>query len=277
MKIGLIAMSGVRVFDPELAKLGVTLPGFVRRGEVIASLPSLGLLTVGGLTPGEHEIEYLEVDRLEEVSDWPQFDLVGISSLTARIEDAYRVANQYRRAGVKVVMGGLHVSQLPDEARQHCDTVVINGAEGIWPQVVSDAAAGRLLPRYQGATDRVFEPDQYVRPRFDLLANRSYNRITIQTSRGYPRACEFCGASLMITRRFNQKPVARVMEEIREARRRFDHPFVEFAGDNTGAFLNQSPTEVIDSETHRGTESKGGKRRRQWILQAGAASHPNLW
>ena len=59
MRIGLIAMSGVRVKSAELAALGVTLPGFVRRGKVIASLPSLGLLTVAGLTPPKHEVSYI--------------------------------------------------------------------------------------------------------------------------------------------------------------------------------------------------------------------------
>lgn len=233
MNIGLIAMSGVRVFNPELAALGVTLPGFVRRGRVIASLPSLGLLTVAGLTPPGHEVTYLEVDALDTVTDWPEFDLVGISSLTARIEDAYVVAARYRARGTRVVMGGLHITALPEEALAHCDAVVVNGAEGAWPQVVRDAAAGRLQRRYVGATDGVFAPPLYAEPRFDLLAGRAYNRVTVQTSRGCPRACEFCGASLLITRRFNQKPVAQVLAEIRAAKRSFRQPFFEFADDNT--------------------------------------------
>ena len=87
MKIGLIAMSGVRVKTKELADLGVTLPGFVRRGKVIAALPSLGLLTVAGLTPAHHDVEYLEVDDLGELEHLPDFDLVGLSSFTARIGD----------------------------------------------------------------------------------------------------------------------------------------------------------------------------------------------
>jgi radical SAM superfamily enzyme YgiQ (UPF0313 family) len=233
MNIGLIAMSGVRVFNPELAALGVTLPGFVRRGRVIASLPSLGLLTVAGLTPPGHEVTYLEVDALDEVAEWPEFDLVGISSLTARIKDAYAVAARYRARGTPVVMGGLHVSVLPDEALGHCDAVVVNGAEGVWPLVVQDAAAGRLQRRYVGATDGVFAPRLYAEPRFDLLAGRAYNRVTVQTSRGCPRACEFCAASLLIARRFNQKPVAQVLAEIRAAKRWFRQPFFEFADDNT--------------------------------------------
>jgi len=237
MNIGLIALSGVRVRTKELAELGVTLPGFVRRGQVIASLPSLGLLTVAALTPPEHDVAYLEVAELKSSTVLPEFDLVGISSLSAQIDEAYAIADAYRARGTKVVMGGLHVSSLPDEALQHCDAVVIGGAEGVWPQVVAAAVQGSLRPRYFGATDNLFTPENYVRPRFDLLAGRPYNRVTVQTSRGCPRACEFCAASLLITKRFNQKPVALVAEEIRAARQWMDQPFFEFADDNT--FLNK--------------------------------------
>lgn len=272
MNIGLIALSGVRVRTKELAELGVTLPGFVRRGKVIASLPSLGLLTVAALTPPGHEVTYLEVAELKasegvkdvrassprpsppaevrhpteeremgaegiSVRDLPQFELVGISSLSAQIDEAYAIADAYRARGTPVVMGGVHVSSLPDEALQHCDAVVIGGAEGVWPQVVKDAASGKLKAKYYGATDEVYAPASYVQPRFELLAGRPYNRITVQTSRGCPRACEFCAASLLIAKKFNQKPVSLVMKEIRSARQWIDQPFFEFADDNT--FLNK--------------------------------------
>ena len=96
MRVGLIAMSGVRVKSAELAALGVTLPGFIRRGKVIASLPSLGLLTVAALTPPPHEVTYLEVADLRSPPALPEFDLVGISSMTAQIDEAYALADLYR-------------------------------------------------------------------------------------------------------------------------------------------------------------------------------------
>ena len=63
-RIGLIAMSGVRAHNEELTRLGLTLPGFVDRNRIIASLPSLGLLTLAGLTPRKFEVEYHEIADL---------------------------------------------------------------------------------------------------------------------------------------------------------------------------------------------------------------------
>jgi radical SAM superfamily enzyme YgiQ (UPF0313 family) len=236
MRIGLIAMSGVRVKNAELARLGVTLPQFVSRGRVIASLPSLGLLTVAGLTPDDCDVGYRELPELPEDGLEP-FDLVALSSYTAQIDEAYALADRYRAAGTTVVLGGLHASLLPDEAAEHADCVVRYGAEGAWPRVVEDFRAGRLQPRYDGLRAGVFEDAGYARPRFDLLRGRPYNRITVQTSRGCPLDCEFCAASLRITSSFQQKPVDKVLAEISAALAVAERPFFELADDNT--FVNK--------------------------------------
>src|SRR5215467_3508574 len=100
MRLGLIAMSGVRAHNPELMALGLTLPGFVERSRVIASLPSLGLLTLAGLTPGDIDVQYLEVADLTKVDGVPQeFDVVAISSFSAQIQEAYTLSDRYRALG----------------------------------------------------------------------------------------------------------------------------------------------------------------------------------
>jgi hypothetical protein len=106
MRIGLIAMSGIRVCDTELLRLGLTLPGFVERSKTIASLPSLGLLTLAGMIPEGHEIEYMEVSDLpQEEGTAGDYDLIAISSYSAQIDEAYALAQRYRDKGVPVVMG----------------------------------------------------------------------------------------------------------------------------------------------------------------------------
>ena len=96
----------MRACDAELLELGLTLPGFVERSKVIASLPSLGLLTLAGLTPAEHEIQYVEVDHPQDFNaeKW-DFDLAAISTFTAQALEAYAVADGLRGRGVPVVMG----------------------------------------------------------------------------------------------------------------------------------------------------------------------------
>ena len=237
MRLGLIAMSGVRVRSEELAAMGVTLPQFVTRGQVIASLPSLGLLTVAALTPKDVEISYIEIDRLPPDHELEAFDLVGISSFTARIDAAYSLADRYRAMGVPVVLGGLHVSLMPEEAAAHADSIVVDGAEGAWPRLIADFRSGRMKARYQGMRSGVFRTPHYAKPRFDLISGMDYNRVTVQTSRGCPIDCEFCAASLRITSSFQQKPVEAVVEELRAVTKAVRSPFIEFADDNT--FVNR--------------------------------------
>src|SRR5438132_5507838 len=130
MKIGFIAMSGVRAHNAELTQLGLTLPGFVERNKTIASLPSLGLLTLAALTPKRFEVAYKEIADLNKESSLPDdFDLVAISSFSAQINEAYQLADSYRRKNIPVVMGGLHVSSLPEEAKAHCASVVVGEGE----------------------------------------------------------------------------------------------------------------------------------------------------
>ncbi len=234
MKIGLVAMSGVRVENPELNRVGVNLPGFVERSKVIASLPSLSLLTLAGLTPDDVELDYREVRDLDEAGTLPDdYDLVAVATFSARVLDAYALAARFRAAGTPVVMGGLHVTALPEEARAHDVITVVGEGELSWPQVVEDLRHGRLREEYRPPKGRAFDLADAPMPRFELLDFARYNRIPIQTSRGCPFRCDFCASSITLTPRYTVKPVDRVIAEIRRVRERWDHPFIEFADDNS--------------------------------------------
>lgn len=233
MNIGLIAMSGIRACDDELLRLGLTLPGFVERSKSIASLPSLGLLTLAGLTPRRHHVTYLEVDRLEADGEPPgDFDLVAISSFTAQMPEAYELAARYRARGVPVVLGGLHVSSLPGEGLAHGASVVLGEGESVWGDVLRDAEEGRLRQVYD-ARRREFDLRLAPVPAYHLLDMSRYNRITVQTSRGCPWRCSFCASSILLTGRYKQKPPGKVLSEVDRIRELWPHPFIELADDNS--------------------------------------------
>ncbi len=235
MKIALVAMSGVRAENQALMRLGLTLPGFVSRSKVIASLPSLALLTLAGLTPETVDLHYIEVPDLAAVDGLPlEADAVAIASFTARIRDAYALAGRYRAAGSKVILGGLHVTARPAEARAHADAVVLGEAEAAWPRVVADLERGTLQPVYDMRGES-FDLAAAPMPRFDLLDPARYNRLTVQTQRGCPFSCEFCASSIRLSPRFKTKPVEKVTAEIRRIKEIWPDPFIELADDNTFA------------------------------------------
>jgi radical SAM superfamily enzyme YgiQ (UPF0313 family) len=234
MKIGFIAMSGIRAQNQELLQLGLTLPGFVERSKVIASLPSLSLLTLAALTPSRFEVEYREIADLKSAPALPDdYDLVAITSLSAQIGEAYKVADFYQSKNVPVVMGGLHVSSVPREGSEHCTSVVIGEGEPLWPELLRDFEAASLKPFYVRYPRGEFDLREAPLPRFDLLDPEKYNRITVQTSRGCPHKCEFCASSILLTPRYKLKPVEKVIAEIQAIKRIWPRPFIEFADDNS--------------------------------------------
>jgi radical SAM superfamily enzyme YgiQ (UPF0313 family) len=260
MKIKFIAMSGIRACDTELLELGLTLPGFVERSKQIASLPSLGLLTLAGMTPKHHNIEYYEVDdvtsNLTIVSTDVTPDLVAISSYSAQIDEAYELAMRFRTAGIPVVIGGPHVTALPHEAQKYCTSVMLGEGEPLWHEVLDDAEKGTLKLIYDGRKHD-FDLADAPMPAYELLDIEKYNRITVQTSRGCPHNCEFCAGSNLICSHYKQKPVDKVLAEIDRICEIWPHPFIEFADDNS--FVNKAYWKELLPELR--------KRRIKWFTE----------
>jgi radical SAM superfamily enzyme YgiQ (UPF0313 family) len=242
MKIGFIAMSGLRLCDTELLKLGLTFPGVIKRAQTIEALPSLGLLTLAGMTPASIEVEYLEVRDVNKESLPSNFDVVAISTLTATAKEAYALAARFRANGTRVILGGLHATLVTEEARQHVDSLVIGEGEPVWPEIISDLQKGELKPVYD-ARGRPFDLAHAPMPRFDLLSPGRYPRFTVQTQRGCPWSCEFCAASIRISPTFKVKPVEKVIAEVRRIKELWREPFIEFADDNT--FVNRAHSKQL--------------------------------
>jgi radical SAM superfamily enzyme YgiQ (UPF0313 family) len=177
--------------------------------------PPLGLGYVAALTPDHWEIEI--IDENFERATFKECDLVGITGFTAMASRAYQVAQMYRDNKVPVVMGGIHASMMPDEALRFVDAVVIGEAESVWPEVIADAEAGALKPRYSGEHTDL---EGLVHPRRDLFSD-SYHCDTIQTARGCPNDCEFCSVSQFNGFAYRRRPVEEVLDELETLERKY--------------------------------------------------------
>ncbi|MFO0973154.1 MAG: radical SAM protein [Phycisphaerae bacterium] len=169
-------------------------------------------------------------------------DVVGITAMTTQANRAYALADQYRRLGVTVVLGGIHPSALPADALQHADAVCIGDGETTLPRMLADwehdraaAAAGNGVPRrlQQKYDWTQFDTAPIATPRKDLLSPADYLIYnSIQTTRGCPHSCNFCTTPGVFGRKFRLRTVSDIVDEIKEAKERFGSWCFIFADDD---------------------------------------------
>jgi radical SAM superfamily enzyme YgiQ (UPF0313 family) len=234
--VAMVSLSGTRVRDAELAAVGRTLPGLRGRAEAISALPPLGLLTLAGMTPDDWTVSLHEVDggvdAAAQAIASTRPTLAAMSALTASVEEAYRLAGLLRAEGIATALGGLHATACPAEAGAHVDAVVVGDGEPVWLELLHDAALRRLRKTYRAAAP--FDLSHAPQPRLDLLGPATRPRYTVQTERGCPFACDFCGASRLLGP-FREKPPERVREELAAIVARDAQSGIELADDNTFA------------------------------------------
>jgi radical SAM superfamily enzyme YgiQ (UPF0313 family) len=170
---------------------------------------------------------------LHPVTGEEEADLVAITVLTQRAPRAYQLAGLFRQRGIKVVLGGAHVTLCPEEARRHADAIVIGEGETAWRQVLADFAAGRLDARHR--CDQLHSLRGLSAPRFDLITNNKYYTLLrpVQTTRGCPHHCDFCTVTSIYGDSYRHRPVEEVVEDIRAIRRTSRYVF--FVDDNLAA------------------------------------------
>jgi len=192
----------------------------------VFQLPPLALATVAATTPKHVDVEIVD-EALKPINYECGADLVGITTLTRFAPHAYTIADRFREKGIKVVMGGMHPSALPDEAIKHCDSVVIGEAEGVWIQLINDFEK-KQLKKYYHNKDFV-DLSTICTPRRELYKKERYLFThLIQTTRGCPFNCGFCSVTKFFGRTYRTRPVESVIEEIRDMKTKF----VGFSDDN---------------------------------------------
>lgn len=188
--------------------------------------PKLSMPTIAAYTPPDVNVEIID-ECVQDIDFNAKVDLVGISVMTFLSTRAYEIAAEFRARGVKVVLGGIHVSMCPDEAKQHADSVVVGEAEKAWPQLIADFKRGEMKPMY--VEKELSNLDALQTPRRDLLKPGAYwTTNCVQTSRGCPFDCDFCTVTIFGGNQFRLRPVDEVVEEVR----RLNKGFVVFVDDN---------------------------------------------
>lgn len=216
--------------------------------------PPLGLAIIAALTPDNWEVEIID-ENFEEFK-FKEADLVGITSLTSSVFRAYEIAKVYREHGIKTVIGGIHVSMMPHEAAEYCDTVLVGEAEGVWHQLIKDFENNSMKPLYQGVHQELHKSPL---PRHDLLHPR-YEYASIQTNRGCPMKCEFCSVHTFNGQRYRHRPIEDVLDEMQA----IPQQKLNIIDDDLVGYSRQSMDRAI--ELFKGMIDR--KINKDWVCQA---------
>ncbi len=176
----------------------------------------LTLTTLAALVPPELPVDLRLID--EGIADVPldlEADLIGLTAITGTAMRAYELAGHFRARGITVVLGGPHVTLIPEDAQPHADAIVVGYAEDTWPQLLRDFAAGQLRPRYNQQPGLEIGGRPF--PRRDLLPSENYlTNNVFEATRGCVHACDFCVVPTAWGRKPFQKPVEEVVADIRQ-------------------------------------------------------------
>ncbi len=178
----------------------------------------LTFAVLAGSTPSGCELVLCD-DRFEPVPYGEKWDLVAINTEIYTARRAYEIAARFRQRGVPVAVGGCHATMLPAEAAAHADAVVCGDAESSWPQLLADLRRGGLKPFYRQPAAGPVAADFFVKD--SVFNGKNYLPITLsQFGRGCPNSCEYCATGLIYQRRHGHRPVARVVAELADQKRR---------------------------------------------------------
>ncbi|MDO8957552.1 MAG: radical SAM protein [Deltaproteobacteria bacterium] len=182
-----------------------------------ARLTPLALATLAALTPPDIDVGFSD-DQIHPIDLNDGFqgaDLVAISVMSKTAYRAYQIADACREKGVKVVLGGIHPTVLPEEASAHADVVVVGEAEILWPRVIADFQANRLQRFYR--QDGVVDMNHSPVPQRGIFKSHSRSYVpldVVQTTRGCPFDCDFCTVNPVFGSRFRMREIEKVVAEV---------------------------------------------------------------
>lgn len=216
-----------RTFSVELITAESEASRYVRHRRIIR-FPQLTMPLLAAYTPSHWKVTHTD-EIVQKVNFEKKVDVVGITANTPAALHAYRLAAEYRRRGVIVVIGGPHATLMPEEVSAHADAVVVGEGELVWPELLRDVENGSLKRTYRSC--ELPDLQDMPRPRWDLIKGRVYGKGVTIASRGCPYACEYCTIPQMYQRKMRYRPISAIVEELQHMPGRA----LVFWDDNIGA------------------------------------------
>ncbi|MGE5679052.1 MAG: B12-binding domain-containing radical SAM protein [Pseudomonadota bacterium] len=174
----------------------------------------LALPALAALTPPDWQVE-LCLETIEEVPFDTDAEVIGISSMGHAVIRSIEIAQEFKKRGKTVVMGGYMVSLMAEEAKKYCDAVVIGDAEEVWKDVLSDIESGELKPFYKKELTKLVTPI----PRYDLLLGKKIgNFLPVQAGRGCPHSCSFCSVYCLYHNKYYRRDIGDVIRDIKHVK-----------------------------------------------------------
>lgn len=203
-------------------KLTLIKPNIGRKGHSLyideGRMEPLQLGILAALTPNNVKVVMYD-DRMEQIPYDEPTDLVAITVETFTARRSYEISSAFMSRGVPVVMGGMHVTLLPEEAKAHSTSIVIGDAEPVWKNVIADCKNYSLKDIYQGEQPAI--PQEGIITRRDIFEGKGYLPITLlQFSRGCRYSCNFCASSAYFKSRHYCRRVEDVVKEIQSQKRK---------------------------------------------------------
>jgi radical SAM superfamily enzyme YgiQ (UPF0313 family) len=176
--------------------------------------PSLALLTIANLTPKEHEVIILN-ENIEKIDFDEPVDLVAITVTVDVMDRALEIAMEFKKRGVTVIAGGIHITAAPERALNNFDAICVGMAERIWAKILEDKETNSLKKIYYDMEN--ISGAEIVSPDYYIIDNKKYLYTNIiSTSRGCPFKCDFCYNSCKDTlKTYINRPVEDVIKDIK--------------------------------------------------------------
>jgi len=180
-------------------------------------LPGLALPLLAAYTPEHWEVKIL-IEVVDKIDFDEECDVVGIGAMGHAIFRAIEIANEFKKRGKTVFMGGYMVSILPEFVKNYCDSVVIGDGEISYPQLLNDfETKGKIAPIYDNQLNSL---DNLRLPRYELLLDKKIGyMLPVQAGRGCPHTCSYCSIACIYKGKYLFRPVDEVLRDIKQIKK----------------------------------------------------------